>query len=335
MNAATSSGFGVASERSIKDLLGELSEDSSAKESAFGSPRATIPKKRKKTATQRERETSLTREEEASEEQTPERPTKRPTGKNLSMMKQQAAEASGRTEDDFGSPEASTSQGTAHRPAGFSSSLYGLEYGSTRVFGGKGKGKGGKRKPKKPKKKSLESWQDPQVVRALENKPPPGAVMAERNDEACKRKFAGAKMINTTKKKVPETGKVPKNPVVRKAIESGNNAKTAKRQVAQHGSRDKLRWMRDIRRLQKTTDLIIPKAPFSRLVREIIADINREYRVQANAVMALHESSEHFLLKLFEFSNYIAIHAHRVTVMPKDMHLLRKIWDDIGFFPKS
>ena len=54
----------------------------------------------------------------------------------------------------FGSPEATRSE-TAHRPAGYSSSLYGLEHGSTRVFGGKGRGKGGRRKPKKPKKKQV------------------------------------------------------------------------------------------------------------------------------------------------------------------------------------
>ena len=129
------------------------------------------------------------------------------------------------------------------------------------------------------------------------------------NDEACKRKFAGAKMINSTKKKAPETAQVPKNKTVQKAIAARNNAKTAKKQVARHGARDKLRWLRDIRKYQKTTNLLISKAPFYRLVREIIADINPYYRVQANAVMALHESSENFLLKLFEFSNYIAIHA--------------------------
>ena len=333
--SATSSGFGVASESSIQELLGDVSEDSSAKESAFGSPRTPVPKKKKKTVAQRERETSRAREGEVSEEQTPERPVKRTSGKNLSLMKQQAAEATGRTTDEFGSPEASTSGGTVHRPAGFSKSLYGLEHGSTRVFGGKGRGKGGRRKPVKPKKKNLQGWEDPQVARALENRPPPGAIMAERNDEVCRKKLAGAKMIKSTTKKAPKTVQVPKNKIVRKAIAAAKNAKTAKKQIKQHGSRDKLRWLRDIRKHQKTTNLLIPKAPFYRLVRELIADINPYYRVQANAVMALHESSESFLTKLFEFTNYIAIHAHRVTVMPKDIHLLRKIWDDTGFFPKS
>ena len=335
VRSATSSGFGVASESSLGELLGNVSKDSSANESSIGSPRAGVPKRKRKTAMQKERQTSLTREDEASEEQTLERPSKGPSGKNLSMMKQQAAEATGRSTEEFGSPEASTSRESAHRPAGFSSSLYGAEHGSTRVWGGKGQGKGGRRKPKKPKKKTLESWQDPQVVRALENRPPPGALVAERNDEACRKKFGGAKMINTTKKKAATVTRTPKNKAVQGAIAAGKSARAAKRQVARHGSRDKLRWLRDIRKLQKATNLLIPKAPFYRLVREIIADINSDYRVQANAVMALHESSESFLLRLFEFSNYIAIHVHHVTVMPKDIHLLRKIWDDTGFFPKD
>ena len=334
VQSATSSGFGVASESALRDLLGEVSEDSSAKESAFDSPKAVAPKQRRKTVTQRKR-SNETEEEETSEGQTPERPIQKPSGKNLSLMKQQAAEATGRATEEFGSPEVTRKEGTAHRPSGYSSSLYGLERGSTRVFGGKGKGKGGRRKPKKPKKKVLEGWEDPQVTRALENRPPPGAIMTERNDDACRRKFPGANMINSTKKKTSKTTKLPRNPTVQKAIQAGKSAKVAKKQIAHHGSRDKLKWLREIRKHQKTTNLLIPKAPFFRLVREVIADINTEYRVQANAVMALHESSESFLTKLFEFTNYIAIHAHRVTVMPKDIHLLRKIWDDTGFFPKS
>ena len=179
------------------------------------------PKKKRKTTTQQKKR----EEEEASEEPTPERPAKRPSGKNLSLMKQQAAEASGRTADDFGSPEATTSRSTAHKLAGFSSSLYGLEHGSTRVFGGKGRGKGGRRKPKKSKKKALQGWEDPQVVRALENRPPPGSIMKERNDEACRKKFGGAKMINSTKKKAPETALVSRNKTLRKAIKAGERCK--------------------------------------------------------------------------------------------------------------
>ena len=79
-------------------------------------------------------------------------------------------------------------------------------------------------------------------------------------------------------------------------------------------------------------ELLMKKAPFQRLVRELLQEINVEYRIQGNAVRALHEAAEAFLLRLFEFANYIAIHCKRVTLMPKDIHLLRKIWDDTGFF---
>ena len=193
VRSVTSSGFGVVSESSIRDLIGDASEDSSAKESAFGSPKAVLPKQRRKTTTQRGKRTSKAEEEETSEGQTPKRPVQKPSGKNLSLMKQQAAEATGRATEDFGSPEVTTRESTAHRPSGFSSSLYGLERGSTRVFGGKGKGKSGRRKPKKPKKKVLEGWEDPQVTRALENRPPPGAIITERNDEACRTKIPWSK----------------------------------------------------------------------------------------------------------------------------------------------
>ena len=337
VRAESSSGFGVARESTITELLGELSEDSSAKESCFGSPKSTVPKKKRKKATQRERESSLVREEEESEGQTPERPKTKPTGKNLSLMKQQAAAASGKSTEEFGSPGVTTDKGTAYRPGAYSSSLYGQEHGSTRVWGGKGRGKGGRRKPKAPKKKTLkeqklESWQDPQVVRALDNRPPPGAIVTERNDEACRRKYGKAKMINTTKKKAAATGEVPKNKTVQNALDAKARANTARKEVARHGPRGKLKWLKDMRRLQKTTELLMKKAPFQHLVRELLQEINTEYRIQGNAVVALHEAAEAFLLRLFEFSNYIVIHAKRVTLMPKDIHLLRRIWDDTGFF---
>ena len=337
VRAESSSGFGVARESTITELLGELSEDSSAKESCFGSPKSTVPKKKRKKATQRERESSLVREEEESEGQTPERPTTKPTGKNLSLMKQQAAEAAGKSTEEFGSPGATTKKDTAYRPGGYGSSLYGEEHGSTRVWGGKGRGKGGKRKPKHPKKttqkgQELEGWQDPEVVRALHNRPPPGAIIAERNDEACRKKYGKAKMINMTKKKAAATEGVPKNKAVQNALDARTRAKTAKKEVASHGPKDKLRWLKDMRKLQKTTELLMKKAPFQRLVRELLQEINTEYRIQGNAVMALHEAAEAFLLRLFEFANYIAIHCKRITIMPKDIHLLRKIWDDTGFF---
>ena len=83
--------------------------------------------------------------------------------------------------------------------------------------------------------------------------------------------------------------------------------------------------LREIRRYQKSTDLLLKKAPFQRLVREVAQDFKTDLRFQSTAVMALQEASEAFLIGLFEDTNLCAIHARRVTIMPKDMQLARRI----------
>jgi len=91
--------------------------------------------------------------------------------------------------------------------------------------------------------------------------------------------------------------------------------------------------LREIRRYQKSTDLLIRKAPFQRLVREIMEKLNAEsevegkpMRVQSTAILALQEApAEAYLIGLFEDTNLCAIHAKRVTIMPKDLRLARRI----------
>ena len=83
--------------------------------------------------------------------------------------------------------------------------------------------------------------------------------------------------------------------------------------------------LREIRRYQKSTELLIRKLPFQRLVREIAQDFKTDLRFQSSAVMALQEASEAYLVGLFEDTNLCAIHAKRVTIMPKDMQLARRI----------
>ena len=82
--------------------------------------------------------------------------------------------------------------------------------------------------------------------------------------------------------------------------------------------------LREIRRYQKTTELLIRKAPFQRLVREIASDFKME-RCSSIAVLALQEASEAFLVGLFEDTNLRAVHAKRVTIMPKDIQLAKRI----------
>ncbi|KAG5678837.1 hypothetical protein PVAND_008471 [Polypedilum vanderplanki] len=83
--------------------------------------------------------------------------------------------------------------------------------------------------------------------------------------------------------------------------------------------------LREIRRYQKSTELLIRKLPFQRLVREIAQDYKTDLRFQSSAVLALQEAAEAYLVGLFEDTNLCAIHAKRVTIMPKDIQLARRI----------
>jgi histone H3 len=100
--------------------------------------------------------------------------------------------------------------------------------------------------------------------------------------------------------------------------------------------------LRDIRKYQKSTDLLVRKLPFDRLVREVAQDFKNDLRFQNAAFPALQESSEASLVALFEVhsdvkvqpkkcmqdTNLCAIHAKRVTIMPKDVQLARRIRKD-------
>ena len=83
----------------------------------------------------------------------------------------------------------------------------------------------------------------------------------------------------------------------------------------------------EIRKFQKSTNLLIPKLPFSRVVRETVSTVcnGRDLRFQTAAILALQEASEAYLVTLFEDSLLCTIHAKRVTLMPKDMTLARRI----------
>ena len=85
--------------------------------------------------------------------------------------------------------------------------------------------------------------------------------------------------------------------------------------------------LREIRRFQKSTDVVIRKLPFQRLVREITQELfyGKDYRFQSLSMLALQEASEAYLIGLLEDTNLAAMHAKRVTIMPRDMALARRI----------
>ncbi|KAG6907900.1 hypothetical protein DXG01_007007 [Tephrocybe rancida] len=88
--------------------------------------------------------------------------------------------------------------------------------------------------------------------------------------------------------------------------------------------------LREIRRYQKSTELLIRKLPFQRLVREVAQDFKANLRFRGSAVIALQEAAEGYLVGLFEDTNLAAIHAKRVTIQPRDLYLARRLRGEQG-----
>ena len=84
----------------------------------------------------------------------------------------------------------------------------------------------------------------------------------------------------------------------------------------------------EIRRYQRSTELLIRRAPFDCLIRELVQDLwhgGHELRISPAAITALQEVAEAYLVLLFEDTNLCTIHAKHVTIMPKDIQLVWRI----------
>jgi histone H3 len=83
--------------------------------------------------------------------------------------------------------------------------------------------------------------------------------------------------------------------------------------------------LRQVKALQKSTELLIARAPFSRLVREIAESHKAGLRFQSSAVAAIQEATEAFVISLLSDANLTALHANRVTALPRDLQLVRRL----------
>lgn len=126
-----------------------------------------------------------------------------------------------------------------------------------------------------------------------------------------------------TARKTP-AGKTPKKHLAQKVAKKSAPSMTIGVKKP-HRYRPGTVALREIRKYQKSTDLLVRKLPFQRLVREIAQEYKADLRFQSSAVLALQEAAEAYLVGLFEDTNLCAIHAKRVTIMPKDMQLARRI----------
>ena len=174
-----------------------------------------------------------------------------------------------------------------------------LPPGPRKTIGGQPKPSTSAQQRLKPKKPSAQSVKEAQAELKR--------ILAEKREE--ERKKAAARMAKKGGQKAPKGG-------VRK----------------RYRYRPGTVALKQIRQYQKTTELLIRKLPFQRLVREIASDSDviksplcGEVRFQSAAIMALQEATEAYLVGLFEDSNLCAIHARRVTIMPKDIQLARRI----------
>ncbi|XP_017721293.1 PREDICTED: histone H3.3-like, partial [Rhinopithecus bieti] len=118
-------------------------------------------------------------------------------------------------------------------------------------------------------------------------------------------------------------GKVPRKQLDTKAARK--SAPSTGRVKKPHCYRPRTVALGEIRRYQKSSQLLIWKLPFQRLVREIAQDLKTDLRFQSVAIGALQEASEAHLVDLLEDTNLCAIHAKGVTIMPKDIQLARGI----------
>jgi len=133
-----------------------------------------------------------------------------------------------------------------------------------------------------------------------------------------------ARTKQTARKQTSTAGKAPRKvPHGTKAAKKSAPATSGIKKT--HRFRPGTVALREIRRYQKSTELLVRKLPFQRLVREIAQEFKTDLRFQSSAVLALQEASESYMVGLFEDTNLCAIHAKRVTIMPRDMQLARRI----------
>ena len=111
-------------------------------------------------------------------------------------------------------------------------------------------------------------------------------------------------------------------PMGKKALDDKNDRKARFKRRVRAGTKA----LREIRQYQRTTEPLLKKMSFSRLTREIASEVapsslKNDLRFQCSALEALQEATEAFIVGLMEDANLSAIHARRVTILPKDINL--------------
>jgi histone H3 len=117
----------------------------------------------------------------------------------------------------------------------------------------------------------------------------------------------------------------------KKTAPAKGGVKPASQKSQADGEKRKIRYkpgtvaLREIKRYQRSTNLLLPRASFQRVVRSICMELDNSLRFQSQALVALQEAAEAYLVGIFEDANLCCIHARRVTIRKQDMELARRI----------
>lgn len=188
-----------------------------------------------------------------------------------------------------------------------------------------------------PKKGTKRRAEDTTTIGSVEKKkkkktaPPKPSIAKQRAMKAPRKAVAPPQQDESPKKKKSRRKKTqPKKNTSPKAKTVIANGKLTKKPKRPHRFKPGTVALREIKKYQKSTELLIRKMPFARLVREIAQDtdfVNNHggLRFQQAAISALQCASEDFLIELLEQTNLVAIAAKRITIMPKDIQLACKI----------
>ncbi|KAK5716791.1 histone H3.1 [Elasticomyces elasticus] len=159
---------------------------------------------------------------------------------------------------------------------------------------------------------------------------------ANRKALATQNKLTASRNAGTTAGKSPKGKGKGKGKTTAKTLTAKQRREMGGKTIPGFAVKKPHRWkpgtvaLREIRRYQKSTEMLIRKLPFQRLVREIAFTYKANLRFQKSAIDAIQESAEAFLVSMFEGVNLLAIHAKRVTIQQKDVELLRRILVDFG-----
>lgn len=121
---------------------------------------------------------------------------------------------------------------------------------------------------------------------------------------------------------------IPRRPDEQRRQQRKKRIRSTKKSSSQNKHTPSELALYEIRKYQRSTELLISKIPFARLVKEVTDQFTTEeqqLRWQSIAILALQEASEAYLVGLLEHTNLLALHAKRITIMRKDMQLARRI----------